>query len=571
MGVPKFFKWISNNYDNLIFDINNPDSENEIKNINNLFLDANGLIHPCVRKVLQENEKLINEHNKDYSQDKNNIHTNISIYSKLEKKMFQCIFDYILHLYEYIKPSSLLYIAIDGVAPRAKIEQQRKRRYRTSKEKKMKSVIYEENNIIKLDWDTNCITPGTTFMLKLCNFLKKKLLQIKFTPKVIFSDANIPSEGEHKIMNYLRNNPNSSNEIHSIYGLDADLIMLSLCVNKNIYLLRESIHINNTTDQLLLFSIKNLRTNIIEEMTNMIEITDIEIIEDNLILDYVFLCFLLGNDFIPKLINLDIHEDSIKDLVSIYINFLQHKKKYIINENKINFKIVQSILTNLFYRENQVVEKIQLKLDKRYIHYKQTEYLQKQIEEIDNYPIIEKFKNSIHMDEEDWQDRYYNYYLNIKNINKCEKYINNICKKYLEGLQWTFLYYTQECPSWSWYYPFPCAPCLRELCKYLENRVYYADFKNDKPISPLQQLLLVLPRSSFNILPKEYEKILDEPDVQQYYPEDYDLYTLNNIWLHECDPKLPIINDTKIFEKVNNIPLSDLSKIKSSYSVIFEK
>ena len=327
MGVPKFFKWISNNYDNLIFDINNPDSGNEIKNINNLFLDANGLIHPCVRKVLEANEKLIDEHNNDYNQDKNNINSNISVYSKLEKKMFQCIYDYILHLYEYVKPSDLLYIAIDGVAPRAKIEQQRKRRYRSSKEKKMKSKIYLENNIIKLDWDTNCITPGTTFMIKLSKFLKKKISCLNLPQKIIFSDANNPNEGEHKIINYLRNSPSSSNEIHSIYGLDADLIMLSLCINKNIYLLRESIHVNHTTDQLLLFSIKNLRINLIKEMTSMIEVTDIEIIEDNLITDYVFLCFLLGNDFIPKLINLDIHEDSIKDLVSIYINFLQQKKK----------------------------------------------------------------------------------------------------------------------------------------------------------------------------------------------------------------------------------------------------
>lgn len=571
MGVPKFFKWISNNYDNLIFDINNPDSGNEIKNINNLFLDANGLIHPCVRKVLETNEKLIDEHNNDYSQNKNNINSNISVYSKLEKKMFQCIYDYILHLYEYVKPSSLLYIAIDGVAPRAKIEQQRKRRYRSSKEKKMKSQIYTENNIIKLDWDTNCITPGTTFMIKLSNFLKKKISCLNLTSKIMFSDANNPNEGEHKIINYLRNSPSSSDEIHSIYGLDADLIMLSLCINKNIYLLRESIHVNHTTDQLLLFSIKNLRINLIKEMTSMIEITDIEIIEDNLITDYVFLCFLLGNDFIPKLINLDIHEDSIKDLVSIYINFLQQKKKYIINENIINFKIVQSILTNLFYRENKVVQKIQLKHDKRYIHYKQTEYIQKQIQEIDNYPIMKQFKTTIHMDEEDWQDRYYNYYLNVKNINKSEKYINDVCKKYLEGLQWVLLYYTQGCPSWSWYYPFPCAPCLRELCKYLDNRIYHVEFKDDKPITPIQQLLLVLPHSSFNLLPKEYIKILDELDIQQYYPIDYDLYTLNNIWLHECDPKLPIMNDTIIFEKVKNIPLSDLSKIKNSYSTIFEK
>ena len=129
MGIPKYFRWITNKHSNLIIDVNNSSSLLEeddealkdCKSIDNLFLDANGLIHPCVRKVLSENKHLLKEHFDNYKNNTNEIKTKLTIYSKLEKKMFKSIVDYIIYLLEFSKPNKLLYIAIDGVAPRAKM------------------------------------------------------------------------------------------------------------------------------------------------------------------------------------------------------------------------------------------------------------------------------------------------------------------------------------------------------------------------------------------------------------------------------------------------------------------
>ena len=108
-------------------------------------------------------------------------------------------------------------------------------------------------------WDTNQITPGTNFMNQLNTFLKNKCKDLPIP--YIISDSNEPGEGEHKIMKYIDNLPQSSNSV--IYGLDADLIMLSMLRKSNIYLLRERTEFNiENLDTSYVFCNINLLKNI---------------------------------------------------------------------------------------------------------------------------------------------------------------------------------------------------------------------------------------------------------------------------------------------------------------------
>ena len=189
-----------------------------------------------------------------------------------EQQIFTSIFSYVDMLFGKVKPKKLFFMAVDGVAPRAKMNQQRSRRFRTAKEAKEVREKAEKNGE-KLPeekaFDSNCITPGTSTHLTVMNldielrigtsFMARLSEQLKyFINKKITEDANwrgiqvvlsgheVPGEGEHKIMEYIRlakaqpdYNPNVR---HCLYGLDADLIMLGLLSHDpHFCLLREEV------------------------------------------------------------------------------------------------------------------------------------------------------------------------------------------------------------------------------------------------------------------------------------------------------------------------------------------
>jgi 5'-3' exonuclease len=157
--------------------------------------------------------------------------------------VFKKIDEYIL----LISPDKNIFIAFDGVAPVAKLDQQRERRYKSLYQAQVSKTIFKD---AKPDpWNTTAITPGTHFMKELNSRCKSYFTNPEKygVEKILLSTSENHGEGEHKIFEYIRSFPeeHSSGISTVIYGLDADLIMLSinhLPVAPEIYLFRETPH-----------------------------------------------------------------------------------------------------------------------------------------------------------------------------------------------------------------------------------------------------------------------------------------------------------------------------------------
>ena len=478
MGVPKFFRWLSERYPKVnqrlgrmpeeatlrehglddkthIASLARPDPMSEcsiMPTIDRLYIDMNGIIHGC-------------SHNNDDS--KNNDDDDTETVSRIsEAEIFQnCCYYLDRIVRDIVQPQTLVYLAVDGVAPRAKLNQQRSRRYRSGKEGEIEQTVYDahlkkvmeeqkqdlmmleeeelrmeaaamgqssslspvgglfleeevlmrspkedsndidDNNNSDDDGDdsevqeiepgrfagkfearlqvkdsshkgslsakkpthgtstengddnddtelfhSNQITPGTPFFSRctahLQHFLQRKVSEDPAWQKltVIFSGSHVPGEGEHKIMQFMREQktayayeisqqPNKTtsddplayhpNLRHCIMGQDGDLIMLGLLSHEpNLVLLREQVLFdakrrgqqqqdkNNDNSHGIATYIHNpnfelLHMNVLRdyfayefETSNVLpgrSSFDLEHCID----DFVFLTFLVGNDFLP--------------------------------------------------------------------------------------------------------------------------------------------------------------------------------------------------------------------------------------------------------------------------------
>ncbi|ODA81243.1 hypothetical protein RJ55_04207 [Drechmeria coniospora] len=347
--VPKFFRWLSERYP----PISQLIAENRIPEFDCLYLDMNGIIHNCTHKDAGE----------DVS------------FRLSEEEMFIRIFNYIEHLFGKIKPKQLFFMAIDGVAPRAKMNQQRARRFRTALdvEKAHEKAIKEGVEMPKeAPFDSNCITPGTEFMAKLSQqlryFVNKKVSEDTDWQgcEVVLSGHDVPGEGEHKIMEYIRNakaQPEyNSNVRHCLYGLDADLIMLGLLSHDpHFCLLREEVTFGRASKtkskELEHQNFFLLHLCIVREYLEM-EFQELEkegalqfaFDLERVIDDFILMAFFVGNDFLPNLPGLHINEGALANMFGVYKKVLPACDGYI-NENGVinmpRLKILLDELSNL--------------------------------------------------------------------------------------------------------------------------------------------------------------------------------------------------------------------------------
>ena len=387
-GIPKMFRWLTDQYpDVLNRQLIEANGLRTLPDVDCLYIDMNGVIHPCTHGNNQDEIVVLDE-----------------------TAMLKKIFLYVDRLYKLVRPSTVLYLAVDGVAPRAKMNQQRSRRFRSAKEAEQlegelvaranfnnknkkngkpqpEKVSVDANGNPVQRFDSNCITPGTDFMLKLSLALQKWVTYKMETDPfwkggatVLVSGPDVPGEGEHKVMEFIRRGQlgqladglYQTNQTHVLYGLDADLIMLGLVTHEpNFMLLREKMSVvmagrggrNSRKKKDMLqydandfevLELKLLRKMLAIQFRKFHEVLGPQVYRlERIIDDFVFMCFAVGNDFLPHAPHLEINSGALQLMMSTYIDLLEEWGGYLTKREKIHPQRLEQFLYHLAVYEEE--------------------------------------------------------------------------------------------------------------------------------------------------------------------------------------------------------------------------
>lgn len=518
MGIPYYFYVIAKKYSGIV--------KNECPGLcHHLLFDYNGLLHPASQKYLAT----LQTPPKD-----------------IEKGILHSIWNATLEIISTVNPTHTVQLYIDGVAPIAKMNQQRRRRYMSIYRKKLE-------NITTL-WDSNAISPGTTFMQRLHTSLRTHIRVSKNLPVTFhLSSAEEPGEGEHKLFEKLKTKYTNPNEIKVIVGMDADLIMLSLMSNiPNIYLMRVQ---DDRTPQYL--DVDALRMGILKDMLYAYRFSAREEVlqfpfdteATILIHSYIVLCFMLGNDFLPHPVHLSLKKGGLEELLLHAARLWNNLDMPVvdIHTHTIQWTFLHQLLEALSQNETERL------YNAIHEHHNKRPH---QEADMENYPLHHKdleFLTTI--DQNKWRQHYYShlfhYHINDSSV------VVQACDLYLKGIQWTYQYYMNLPKDCKWYYPWAYAPSLRDLANHLNGHLpmYESLHKTwskepNEFVDPITQLLCILPRESIHCLPSKYHTFIQQHQLDYLFPTSFHLHTFMKSQLWECIPILPPIHVEKIKQLV---------------------
>ncbi|KFM26200.1 5'-3' exoribonuclease 1 [Auxenochlorella protothecoides] len=612
MGIPKFYRWLSERYPL----INQPGGATVVPIIDNLYLDMNGIIHNCT-------------------------HGNNPDVRLTEDEMILRIFTYLDKIFHIVKPQKLLFMAIDGVAPRAKMNQQRSRRFKAAKEaaaaaEKAEKAAAKTSDVAEDSkppvFDSNCITPGTPFMVRLGAhfrfFVRKKIAEDVAwrRPTIIFSGHDVPGEGEHKIMEHIRWAKQAPgyppNTRHCLYGLDADLIMLSLVTHEpHFCLLREVVsYTGGGKGQPAREALENPgeSTFVLLQIGLLREYFELEFKPaqkmpfpfsvERVVDDFVLFCMLIGNDFLPPLPTVDIAEGSLETMFDLYKELLPELGGYLTHAGKLHRGRLEVFLHKLANLEAKVLQERALEaqsLDDKKRKKGPGETPAWASERVegrrreeraagpnappagDEVPELglghggrfaalasgrglellaaearDLFLKSASAEEAAlaWKERLYVTKLGVGTDPAARR---AVVDAYMHGLHWVLEYYYRGVASWNWYYPYHYAPMASDLVDLEQVRI---SFTHGEPFLPYEQLLAVQPAASCQLLPGPYQRFMLDPDspINFFYPKDFvvDLEGKKAEW--EGVVLIPFIDEQKLLAVSRSIPPSALTPMEQT-------
>lgn len=466
-----------------------------------------------------------------------------------ENNLIQDVCHYVQKVVRLVAPTEQVYIGVDGVVPMAKMRQQRLRRF------KSQWIASEETRLGKVSatserWDTNAITPGTAFMERLGEALCA-LRGLGLTYCV--STADEPGEGEHKAMRGLR--ACTSKQSHVIYGLDADLILLSLLQPvQQIWLFREAVECGEVQyvgneEEYRYFGIHTLRDYICRGQ------------DAQYLLDYCMAMSFVGNDFLPHGMSLKLkdggHEILLECLQEVRSTHGELIRPMILPNQQRGFQWSHEALGACIqwfakWEEAWVQKHCVGKLRSRHQPARGVSSLELAMDEWNKTPLraCEELAliDSIGRNEEgklaiqlrtDWRGVY------------CERWLGNssmdeIVREYMKGLDWILQYYTGQEVNTEWCYPWFLPPLWSDMVSWLVKwDMPYAPAPIGMSIKPQEQLTLVLPLTSWGLIRDKTLRGIARL-APQLWPSEFKLFTAGHIHMWECEAQIPLFTPARL-------------------------
>lgn len=481
MGVPKFFsQWLAKKL--RMMHAQGVNTQLPKDGICSLSFDVNGVIHKARAIVYGLEEDTIPEYREMLA----------IMNSKVkERRVMATACKIIAETTMTIKPNKTVYISVDGPVNRAKMQQQRGRRYASASNEHADQP------------DTSSITPGTLFMQKFHVYFTKWVEANRgyFPEELIYSSHLVNGEGEHKIMQAYRTGKVIGNGYHVLYGLDADLIMLSLLSPlQNIMLVREDLQ-------------KVININALKEF--LIGLAP-EKLKETMIPDFVMLMELIGNDFLP---HSHLHDSMFERVEAILRAYFQQGKPATIKQETnrlryIDFSVLPIIINAL---GNADVQASSNEAIEQFTHpelFHPSRFYREAI-------VSEPVKGSTHLRRTfDWSNFRSSWYNNEfytlsrsgthsipgipSDIGATQNNITEMCMLFVEGMAWVFRYYQTLNVDNYWVYPYVHCPLMKDLAVVVAGLVPNHGFElntrfavpNTYRHGALEQLLMVIPESN---------------------------------------------------------------------------
>jgi 5'-3' exonuclease len=605
MGIHKFFPWFKSTFrDNITMLGKNEKLGVEI---DNFMIDLNGIFHTSAQKIYEYGS---HKPTQSFLKKKKIV---IAVQdSKIKQlKVFKDVCKTIEILFQLVSPKKRLILCVDGPAPQSKQKQQRQRRFKSAMENSdcvfdsncitpgtkfmdyltkyidwyiRKKISDQDSEISQRSWSSGkaelpenntapcSIEQGATSHP--VNFTEKKLEKIDLwkSVQIIFSNEKVPGEGEHNCFDFVRKNITGKDESYCIHGLDSDLVMLSLSTHlEKFYILREDqfdkyndfyfIDMGGVSKELFnLMSCFPVSSSEDETFTKLKSDKlkrekEKEKIKHDIINDFILICFMVGNDFLPSIPSLDILTGGIDTMIEIYRNVyekygsLTEKRKDGVFFKKKSMEIMLKIIGNC--EKDLLEEKLNCgdKFFQDSILEKNTIVDQKGISIVD----IEKYRENYY--KENFKEAPL-----ISSAGKSKELPlisipleQRVAHDYLEGMQWVLSYYTMGVSNWKWFYPHHYAPFAYDIGKHLST-FEFVKYSKTFPNLPFQQLLCVLPPKSLNLIPSPLNSLLEENSpLKKYYPNEFKIDTSGKKREYEGVVLLPFINQSLIENEYNKL------------------